>query len=125
MAFKFNPFTGNFDIDNDSGGSAVGSKIGPVSIAASTSMDVDTNADTSFKGLRYFVTAWTATKTKSFDMTVIIEDGNIFDSLYAKVGRNLDVSVDVVQSGSDIILRVTNNEAVSMDVEVLKFFLGG
>ena len=89
-----------------------------------TTATVSTETGSSFRAIKYWVTAWGGSpeNTKLLDISVVKATGALSDSV-ARDGT-LPMSVEVKFSGADTILEITNPNAHSITVNVLKFILG-
>lgn len=54
MGFKFNPFTGNFDLVNGDSGSTI---TGPICVPANTTLVIDTVPNNTFTSVKYQITS--------------------------------------------------------------------
>lgn len=123
MAFKFNPFTGNFDIVRAP--SASGSSPWTLlnnTISASSNLTFDTIALTSFKHAEYIITYedTVTNAVKSFHLGVVNDNGSLKDSVTHKKGSNIDVDVDADVNAGNFELNFTNNESNDVTISVAK-----
>lgn len=93
-------------------------------ISGGQTENVDSTSQGSFKGLRYFMTACGNNRSRAMDVSVIDDNSSIGETVFAKTGGGISLNVSAKLVGSDIVLEVKNNEAFSIEVEVLKFFVG-
>ena len=125
MAFKFNPFTGNFDIVRaPSAGTSPWTLISNT-VNASSNLTFDTIALASFKSAEYIITYTNVTTSdvKSLKLSVVNDNGSLQDTVRDKKGANVDVDVSADVSGSDFQLNFTNNETDNIDISVAKLTL--
>jgi len=87
--------------------------------------DVDSIPVADIKGNFYLITIFTATQSKSLIMSIARDTSGIKDSVFSKVGSPLPAEVNAVESGGNVLLRITNPNAFSINVEVIRFILGG
>lgn len=121
MAFKFNPFTGNFDIDTSSG--SVWEKNTGTANASST-LIFDTIALTNFNHLEYIINYEDPSNNrKSVSLTVVNNNGTIKETVSRRLGANLDIDVETDVSGGNFELKFINNEAFDIDVSTAKLLL--
>lgn len=95
-------------------------------VPASSSLTIDTVVTAKFRKIRYDLTAWqTGGKSKGMNLDVLNDDGEIFNTVYGRIGISLSMSIGASLSGSDTILVVTNPNAFDIEVEALRFKIGG
>lgn len=92
-------------------------------VGAGQTKDVDTTDVAGFNGLRYFIAAWGNSRSKSMDMLVNRDDGDVNDQVFGRAGA-LPMSINAVESGGNVLIRVMNPNAFQIDIELLKFVLG-
>jgi len=93
-------------------------------IPATSSLDLDATALTDFTFLRYFLSAKNAAGSlvKGMDMSLINKSGVLSDSVFGRNG-SLPLAVNAVVSGSDAVLRITNSNAFSVNVEAIRLIM--
>lgn len=95
------------------------------SVPAGQTLDLDTFLLSDFKSIKYIQTFYNDAQTKSKvqEMLATKEAGGISDTVYAKSGDSISLSVNLVIQGTDGRLRVTNNESFDVSFSILKFIL--
>lgn len=123
MAFKFNPFTGNFDIVKASTGTSVWIKDNQT-VSASSSLVYDTVALTAFNHLEYYISYENPTgEVKSLNLSLINDNGSLREKVSGKLGANLDVDITTAVNAGNMELTITNNEVVDVDIATAKLTL--
>lgn len=123
MAFKFNPFTGTFDIVNNAASSSVWETLSGTANASST-LVFDTIDLTSFNHLEYIINYEDPSNNrKSVSITVVNNNGTIKDTVSRRLGANLNIDVVTNINGGDFELQFINNEAFAIDVSTAKLLL--
>jgi len=92
-------------------------------VAPSTTEDEVILPVTSFRSQKLFVevqeSVTSATKVFTANVAKIAVSGPD-DTLFGKVGDDLDFTFNVLTVGSDVVMRVTNNEANTLTVSVIR-----
>lgn len=123
MAFKFNPFTGNFDIVNASTGTSAWIKDNDTASASST-LIYDVVALTSFNHLEYVINYEdTSNNRKSLSLSVINDNGSIKEKVFGKIGSNLDIDLETDIDSGNFRLKFVNNEVFDIDVSTARLTL--
>jgi hypothetical protein len=123
MAFKFNPFTGNFDIDTTGASTNVWETLAATATASST-LTFDTIALTSFNHLEYIINYEDPSNNrKSVSLTVVNNNGTIKEIISRRLGANLDIDVTTDINAGNFELKFINNEAFDIDVSTAKLLL--
>lgn len=91
-------------------------------VAAETTVVVEATPLALFGARKYLVHVSNATqgKYKSVEVWASRKGSEVNESVYAKLGDALDVSLNWFVVGPDIQLQITNDEAFSVDVVVTK-----
>jgi hypothetical protein len=92
------------------------------SVSSSGTSAVDTVSKSIFRTLDYNVTIkdTTSNKVKTLKMTVVQDDSGLKDYVSGIAGSPLNVSIDAIDTGSDVDLSFTNNEAFDVDVDAVR-----
>lgn len=87
-------------------------------ITPGSTVIVDTFTMLSFKQVEYIVNFkdTTSSKEKSLKLSVIKDDGSLKDTVYARMGSAISLDVNTNINGANYELKVTNNEAFSVDM---------
>jgi hypothetical protein len=114
MGFKFNPLTGRLDLVDH--GNQAGPTTTTVSVPAGQSVTVDTVLLSTMTAVDYFISLFKAdyTQTRSLKMTVVKQGSSVADSVYSRVGNNLDCLVVADVVGPNATIAITNNEAFNI-----------
>jgi hypothetical protein len=114
--FKFNPLTGDLDLVNGQ------PKTVTVSIPSGSTVTVDSVLYASIKSIDYFISLYKPdfTKAKSLKMTVTKINSDLSDTVYSRVGNDVDCSVIANKVGLNANLIITNNEAFSIECSFKK-----
>jgi len=120
----FNPFTGNFDFVNPSGGggSGVGSKLtGTVTVGDDHL--VDSHNVNNFLACTYFVEIHheSHTLTRAFHWHLCLKNGQPVDTISHKIGDSIDVEANVILNGNQVEVRFKNNQGSILKYNVFKF----
>ena len=122
MAFKFNPFTGNFDLIQP-GGDTVWVKDSDT-VTASTTLIYDTIDLTTFNHLEYIINYEdTSNNRKSLKLSVINDNGTIEETVYSLLGSAMDVDVETDINAGNFELKFINNEAFDVDISTARLTL--
>ena len=106
--------------------SAIGISIDTIiekTIPASSSLDINTHPYDEFSALKYDIRLYNNTegKRKIFQVRAIKQTtGEVKDTIDGNLGDSLDVDTQVIKSGSDMILRMTNQESFDVSVRAVK-----
>lgn len=73
-----------------------------------------------YRSTKYLVEMAGGGLYKSLEMWASRQGATVNDSVYAKIGDALDISLNLGLSGPDVILSATNNEAFSVTVTITK-----
>jgi hypothetical protein len=90
-------------------------------VLAGQTLTIDTQAYADFKSNKFLIDAKTATKQNSLEIFATKLGTDVSDSIYAKLGDSINLVFEFVKITSDAVLRVTNNELVSVEINKLKF----
>jgi hypothetical protein len=109
MGFKFNPLTGELDLVGQGSANPTAS----INIPAGQTVTIDSSLHAELKSISYFINLHKSdfTKIRSFKMSLVRVGSQVQDSVYSRIGNDLDCAVvsDVV--GLNATIAVTNNEA--------------
>lgn len=96
---------------------------GVVEAGATKEVDIIDFAD--FHGVDYKIKLRTASadKIKIFDCRATKKDLDAIESVFSVIGHGFNISCQVSKVGSDIVLRLVNNESFSLTYKVLKTLL--
>lgn len=94
-------------------------------IPAGQTIDFDTLPLSVYKSNKYLMQYSNDTEgvVGQLEMATSKKNSDVSDQIYSKVGDNIDVDAQFLISGSDAILRLTNNEAFVVRVVALRFNL--
>lgn len=108
MGFKLNPLTGKLDLVNN-----LISGTTSVLVPAGQTVTVDSVTHSTLKTIDYLVNIHKSdfTKTRAFKMILSRDGSDVKDSVYSRVGNDLNCAVVSNVVGLDAIISVTNNEA--------------
>ena len=92
-------------------------------IDPSETLSADTYPFSDLRGLKYIITTspLDGSKISALEMLACKKSSDVSDSVYCKIGDTLDVAAQFLRSGSDTLLRLTNNEAFTVRVSLLRF----
>ena len=93
-------------------------------VAAQSTKIVDSIPVAKFSRAEYVVSYKNAIndKKKSLKLSAEIQGSEVFDSVYARLG-DLDVGINTLITGSNMELKVTNNELFLIDVKFARLRL--
>lgn len=77
-------------------------------------------AETDQRSLKLLVNYKVGTKIKAFELFVSNTENGPEDTINARVGNNLNILSQTQIIGTDVVLSVTNNEAVVASVTILQ-----
>lgn len=94
-------------------------------VVGGNTTDVDGLPLATFRAVKYIINIFNDAESASKTMELLInnENGSLSDSIFGKIGSIIDVEVDVVVSGSDMRIRVTNNETYNLGVTIARVTL--
>lgn len=123
--FKFNPFTGNFDItETGVAGSSIWTKV-TGTVSGSSSSVIDTVDLTSFTSIKYIISARNKPNSaaKYLELSVNYNQSSLSDSVSGKINNGLSMNVDANLVGGNLELDITNNETFDIDLDIAKLVL--
>ena len=93
--------------------------------AGGGTLDLDTLVLSSFRSNKYIIQFFNTAeaKFKQLEMATSKKSGDVSDQVHSKVGDILGVEAKFLVSGTDVVLRLTNNEAFIVSVSALRFNL--
>jgi len=91
-------------------------------VASSSTESLDSIALSNFQTAKYIVSVFNsvANETSSFEMLVKNDGSGLTDTVYDKINGGVDYTIGAVINVSDMELRLTNNEANSLDVTIVR-----
>lgn len=94
-------------------------------IDPTSSKDLDTTPIAEAKSLFYLISISTSSQTKTLIMSISRDTSGIKDTVFSKIGSPLPAEVSAVESGGNVILRITNPNAFAITAEAIRFILEG
>ncbi len=93
--------------------------IAETTIGAGLTVTVETNALSSFNGIEYSLAIFDLTPTliRFQKMAVVKQSPGLKDTVYAKIGSTVDLTLTAEVSGTDMVLKITNNEIFDIKVK--------
>lgn len=109
MGFKFNPLTGRLDLV----GQVNGTPTSNINIPAGQTVTIDSSLHADLKSISYFINLHKSdfTKIRSFKMNLVRIGSQVKDSVYSRIGNDLNCAVVSDVIGLNATIAVTNNEA--------------
>ena len=94
-------------------------------VEAGATKEVDVIDFAAFHGVDYKIKLRTASadNVKIFDCRATKKDLDAIDTVFSVIGHSFDICCQVSKVGSDIVLRLVNNEPFSLTYKVLKTLL--
>lgn len=95
-------------------------------VLASSTIIADTIPLIKFVGVKYIIQFSNDSEDKFNTIEVLAakkSGGNLEDNVVGNLGDDIDVDTNVIISGSDVILQLTNNEIYQLDVAISKLIL--
>ena len=94
-------------------------------VAAGQTKDIDSVLSSEFHSVKYQIrlTDVAATKNKVLVARASKKSSDVSDTVYSVLGDSLSVEVKVLEVGSDIVLRLVNNESFDVNGVALKTLL--
>lgn len=94
-----------------------------VVVPALSSVDVFTTPTQSYKASKYFLEASNSDeqKYKGFEIWSSRKGpADVVSSIFARLGDSLQIELNIMVVGSDIALRIVNNENFDLEVSIVK-----
>ncbi len=115
MGFKFNPLTGRIDLVEHS--NQAGPATTTVAVPAGQVVTVDSVLLSTIKAMDYFISLYKSdfTQVRTLKMNVVKIGSSVSDSVYSRVGNNLDCLVIADAVGPNATISITNNEAFDIN----------
>ena len=92
-------------------------------IPASSSLDVDTVEYSDFESIRYLMRLFNTSQAKRryFELKALKQSsGDVSDIIDSVFGDALDVDTQVLKSGTDMVVRMTNSESFDVSLRAKK-----
>lgn len=89
---------------------------GPILISPGATVTVDSIATSLVRGIEWFVTTDVTTDRQKFDVSATHDSTDACRTVYGRIGDRVKTSVDVDVNTGLLRLRITNNEATTMNV---------
>lgn len=105
------------------GGQSGGHQIPLVTVPASSTSVIDSvpTADSRTAKWVVVVTDTTNDKTQAFEILALHKNGTTSThNMYSILGDQIDFALNVIIVGTDLTLQITNNEAVSIEVDAAR-----
>jgi hypothetical protein len=85
-------------------------------------LDLETIPFASFVSTEYLINISSETESKFYTLKLIAtkKNSDVSDQIYNKEGDLLQIATNVIKSGSDVILRLVNDEIYQVDVRCTK-----
>lgn len=127
MSFKYNPFTGNFDIV-DKGGGGGSPSIGEIltgQILSSENKIIDQNLISSCFNIAYTISIYNITqnKYKSLNVSITNKTTDVDFQIFNKSGDSISIEVDSIVNSPNIELLIKNNSGFTLDYKILKIII--
>lgn len=106
------------------GDSGVALVIGTTTVGSSQYKYVDTVAVSNSKVQKWIVSAYTDTEYIAFEVLALIDGSSVSYNCYGIIGDDASIALDVVSDGTDVKLKITNNEASTLYVSYKRISLG-
>lgn len=94
-------------------------------VSSSTTDVVDQIALADLQGIKYLLCYWNDVedKRKMMELSVVKKTASLKDTVFGKIGDNLNVSVSFGISGANLQLSITNSEAFDVDFQLARLIL--
>lgn len=91
-------------------------------VAPSQTLDIDSNLLSEFKGTKYYIQSYSDTNSvyKTIEMLVTKEGSGVSDSVFGRIGDNIDLDFVFGVIGSNAVLSATNNESFPVSIILTK-----